>query len=46
LPLGTIPGGGDDIVAMLDFIKKAKPFSDSKFARMEKAYEKERQTGP
>jgi len=45
LPLGTTPGGSDDIVAMLDFIKKTKPFSDSKYARMEKAYREERESG-
>lgn len=45
-PLGTTPGGSDDIVAMLDFIKQTKPFSDSRLARMEKAYREERERGP
>jgi len=44
LPLGAKPGGSDDIEAMLEIIRNARPFSDAKIARMEQAFRDERRS--
>lgn len=43
LPLGDAPGGGNDIEAMIAFIRAAKPFREAKLARMEQAYREEQE---
>ncbi|SEI18545.1 hypothetical protein SAMN05216228_104026 [Rhizobium tibeticum] len=43
LPLGDAPGGGNDIDAMIAFIREEKPFREQKLTRMEHAYREEQE---
>lgn len=42
MPLGSAPGGGDDIEAMIAFIREERPFREQKLARMVAAYREDR----
>lgn len=41
LPLGEAPGGGNDIDAMIAFIREEKPLREQKLTRMEHGYRAE-----
>jgi hypothetical protein len=41
--LSRAPGGGDDIEAMLAFLREQKLFRETKIAQMEEAYRSEQE---